>query len=177
MSLKINPVFQSSCMHQEPWDNGENRHQATTKKKEKKKKKRRLCCYLLLDSICKELELLQCSIDIINIINCCYQRKDLGVCSPASPKLRLKIKTSGPEIVLHQPIPYEMELVTDKTKVSPPPKIQKVQHWVFVAYYSGCTTQTGWPHLAPRYKIYLTFYFTNYNVMFFYSLFSYYYWK
>ena len=73
-----------------------------------------------VNSICKEFKFLQCSINIINIIYCCYHCIYFRQHSPTISKLRLKYHPHGPQEILHQPVPRKAQLFS-KTCASPPP--------------------------------------------------------
>ena len=73
-----------------------------------------------VNSICKELKFIQCPINIINIINCCYQRNEFCQHSPAISKLRFKYKSHSPKEILHQSVPRKARFFWEACAPPPP---------------------------------------------------------
>lgn len=58
-----------------------------------------------INSICEELKFIQRAINVIDIVNGCYQHIDFRQHSPTVSKLRLKYHPHSPHKILHQPVP------------------------------------------------------------------------
>ena len=77
-----------------------------------------------VNSIRKELKFIQCPINIINIINCCYQRIHSCQYSPAISKLGFKYKSHSPKEILHQSVPNKAQFFWEDCAPPPPAYIR-----------------------------------------------------